>query len=336
MSSRGSSFPAPAPRRDERRLRGLAVAAVAMTFLLVAIGGLVRATGSGEGCSGWPKCSATSWLPPLQYHAIIEYSHRMTAFLDIVLVGLVAALAWRRYRAVPRVFRPAMGGVALIILQAVLGGIVVRGALAPLLVTAHFATAMVLVADLVYLAVAVYTIDRRPRGRPDALSALARSAAAATFGLMVVGAYVRGENAGLAFPDWPLMNGRLVPSLASTPAALHFTHRVLAVAVGITVAALAVRAWRARRERPAVTRLALLAAGLFVVQVFIGAANVWSRLAQPAVVAHVAVSSLIWGTLVATAAAARAASSRAEVLAGETGVAPTAVPASVAAAGSGS
>jgi len=48
------------------------------------------------------------------------------------------------------------------------------------------------------------------------------------------------------------------------------------------------------------------AAVLFSGQILIGAANVWTRLAVGPVVAHVTVAALIWGTLVATAAASRA------------------------------
>jgi heme A synthase len=292
------------------RLRALAVAAVALTFLLIAIGGLVRATGSGEGCTGWPKCSAHRWLPPFQYHAIIEYSHRMTAFLDIVLVAALALVAWRGYRSVSRVFVPAAAAAGLIVLQAVLGGIVVKGALAPLLVTAHFATAMVLAAVLVYGAVSAFTLGAVPAGGVDGFTTYAALIALAAFGLLAVGAYVRGENAGLVFGTWPLMNGRLVPELSSTPAALQFLHRLLAVVVGAGVGVLAAWAVRRREAHPAAAALATVAAGLYVVQVMIGAVLVWSARAQPAIVAHVAVSSLVWGSLVATASVSRETSGR--------------------------
>src|SRR5205807_1268867 len=158
---------------------------------------------------------------------------------------------------------------------AALGGVVVKGDLAALLVTAHFGTAMVLAGVLVYATVASFSLPAHPSGSADVFAWLARAAALATFALMAVGAYVRGENAGLAFPDWPLMNGRVVPSLSSLPAALHFAHRVLAVAVGVLVVALAVAAWRRRRGSGPATALAFAAAGLFVAQVLVGAANVW-------------------------------------------------------------
>jgi heme A synthase len=283
----------------------MAIAATATTFLLVAIGAMVRATNSGLGCSGWPKCSPSHWLPPLEYHAVVEYSHRFTAFLDIVLIGILAVVAWRGYRGVHRVFRSAVAAVALVFVQAILGGIVVKGGLAALLVTAHFGTAMILVAVLVYATVASFSVEARLRPPSDALTTIARAAAGATFALMAVGAYVRGENAGLVFPTWPLMDGSLIPPLTSAPAALHFAHRLLALAVGLLVALLAVWARRERVSHPAAATLALVAAGLFASQVLIGAANVWSRLAAPAVVAHVAVASLIWGAVVATAEVAR-------------------------------
>jgi heme a synthase len=297
----------PRPQASYRRLRRLAVAATATTFVLIAIGALVRATGSGLGCTGWPKCSADRWLPPLEHHALIEYTHRMTAFVDVVLVALLAILAWRRYRAASRVFRPAIAAVVLVVFQAVLGGIVVRGDLHALLVTAHFMTAMVLAGTLVVATVAAFSVDRAatPIGSMDGLARLAWLTAGGLFVLLGVGAYVRGEGAGLAFRDWPLMGGRLIPSLSHPSLALHFAHRVLAVAVFVLALVFVLAARHARAERPAVARLALMVAGLFAAQILVGAVNVWSRLAPTAVTAHVAVAGLLWGTVVAAAEASR-------------------------------
>jgi heme A synthase len=290
--------------RSNGGLRTLAVLASGVTLLLIAIGGLVRATGSGLGCPGWPKCFGR-WVPPLEYHAVIEYSHRFTAFVDVVLIGLLAVVAWRRYRVFPRMFWPAAAAFALVVLQALLGAVVVKGELNAVLVTAHFATAMVLVGTLVYATVASFTLHAHVSSRPDGLARLARAAAGSVFALLAVGAYVRGEGAGLVFGDWPLMNGKVIPALSSIRAALHVAHRALALAVGILVAVLVLQAWRQRERRPAVARLSVAAGGLFLAQVMVGAANVWSGLAPAAVVAHVALAGLIWSSVVAIAATAR-------------------------------
>jgi heme a synthase len=297
------SGPARAPR-SSGGLGTLAVLASAVTILLITIGGLVRATGSGLGCPGWPKCFGR-WVPPLRYHAVIEYSHRFTALVDVMVIGVLAVAAWRRCRDVARVFWPSEAALGLVIVQALLGAIVVRGELNALVVTAHLGAAMILVGTLVYVAVASFTMNAHLAERADGFTRLARATAGAVFGLLVVGAYVRGERAGLAFDDWPLMKGRVIPSLSSLRPALHFTHRALALSVGALLAVLIVQAWRQRASRPLAAGMCGAVGVLFVAQTLVGAANVWSRLAPPAVVAHVTLAALIWSLMVAVAATAR-------------------------------
>jgi protoheme IX farnesyltransferase len=129
-------------------------------------------------------------------------------------------------------------------------------------------------------------------------------AAAATGVLLLVGAYVRAEEAGLAFRDWPLMDGRLVPTLGGV-ATWMFLHRVLAAAVLLLVLWVAIRARTMVNRSKDLVILSTVALALFVAQVMIGAANVWTELATAAVTAHVVVSALIWGVLVAMATVSR-------------------------------
>jgi len=302
-----------------RLLRRLALAATGATVLLVAVGALVRATDSGEGCPGWPRCFGR-WVPPFTHHpgvsltnALIEYSHRFTAFLVFVLVLALLVVAWWRYREVRRVWLPATLAFGLWLFQAILGGLVVKFGLTPWLVTVHLVVANVFLGTLVYTSVAAFSVDVSPAGRFDPQTKLAWAAAGAVLALIAVGAMVRGEGAGLAFTDWPLMAGRAVPSLGGPRPALMFAHRVLAVLVAALVAVVALRAWRLRGTRAPAAALAGSAAVLYLTQVFVGAANVWTRLAGGPVVAHVAVSSLIWACLVASAAASRACRTAREV-----------------------
>jgi protoheme IX farnesyltransferase len=287
------------------RFQKLSIATTASTVLLVAVGGLVRATGSGLGCPGWPTCFGR-WVPPLEYHAIIEYSHRLLASIVVVLVGVQAVVAWRTHRRVRRILWPALAAVALVFVQAGLGGVVVEGGLEATIVALHFATAMALLAALtIVTANAFFPKDTPSTGRSSpGFARLTLWTGGATGALLVIGAYVRAEGAGLAFRDWPLMDGRLVPTLGGA-ATLMFVHRVLAAIVIVLVVWVAIRA-RTRADRsPALVALSTAAIGLLGAQILVGAANVWSELSAAAVTAHVALSALVWSSLVALATVSR-------------------------------
>ena len=297
-------------------MRALALGSTVLTTLLIAVGGVVRATGSGLGCPGWPKCFGR-WVPPLEYHAMIEYTHRLTAALDGLVIAALAVVATRFFRRHRRVFLPAVAALVLVLIQGALGGIVVKGELEAVLVTAHFSTAMALLGTLTYVTVSAYSLDVPPESRGASLSALAWLVAGSVLLLMVLGAFVRGEGASLAFFDWPLMDGELIPALDSLPRALHFAHRVAALVTGALVALLAIRAWRNRRFMKAAAVLAAAMLGVFLVQVVVGAVNVWSRLVPAAVAAHVALAGVTWALAVATAATSRLQTRHAELVSEE-------------------
>jgi protoheme IX farnesyltransferase len=122
--------------------------------------------------------------------------------------------------------------------------------------------------------------------------------------LLVVGAYVRAEGAGLAFRDWPLMDGRLVPALGGA-ATLMFAHRVLAALVLVLVIWATIRARTMADRSHALVALSTAALALLGTQILVGAANVWTDLSAAAVTAHVALSALVWSSLVALATTSR-------------------------------
>ncbi len=290
------------------RFQKLAVATAGATIVLFSVGGLVRGTGSGLGCSTWPNCTPGVLFPSGTIHSLIEFSHRFLVFVVTVLALATAFYAARDHRRTPRLLRPAIAAIPLVLGQAVLGGIVVLTDLDPWWVTAHFAAALALVADVVYLAATSLgpdTTQAGGRGGSDrSFARLVTWTAAATGALLLVGTYVRARGAGLAFDDWPLMDGRLVPTLggAATP---MFVHRVLAAFVFLIVVWVAIRARTMEHRSRDVVALSTVALGLFVGQILVGAVNVWTHLRPAAVVGHIALSVLIWSAIVALAAVAR-------------------------------
>ncbi|MEO8292831.1 MAG: heme o synthase [Actinomycetota bacterium] len=288
------------------RLQKLAVASAAATVVLFTVGGLVRGTGSGLGCSAWPVCEPGRLFPSGALHSLIEFSHRAVAFVAIVLIALTAGGGWRERRGHPSMMIPALTAVPLVLAQAVLGGIVVLSENDPWWVTAHFVTAMALIADVVLVA-AIAVRGDAAAGQARAGGTFVRLVtftAGATGLLLLVGTYVRASGSQLVFTDWPLMDGRLVPALGGA-ATVMFVHRVLAASTLLLVTWTAIRARTMAVSSRDLVRLSTLALLLFVGQILSGAANVWTRLRPWAVVLHVAFSVLIWSTLVALAAVAR-------------------------------
>jgi heme A synthase len=281
-------------------LRRLAIVTTAVTYLLVVVGGMVRATDSGLGCPDWPRCHG-SLVPPLEYHAIIEYSHRLTASVVIVLTLALAgvALAARR-RIEPRVRRLAIATVPVVFSQALLGALVVALELHAESVVAHLLVAMTLFALLISLVVETTPSVPAP-GAADTDRRFARTitwVTVATLGLMLLGSYVSGRNAGLAFPDWPLFDGRLVPAQHGLAQDLHFAHRLLAVGVAVAIFVLA-RKVRRRPQATPVTVLVRIASAVIGIEILVGAGNVWTRLSPVTRTAHLALGALVFGALFA-------------------------------------
>lgn len=284
--------------------RKLALFSLGATLLLVAIGGLVRSTGSGLGCStSWPDCSGKI-IPDFHNHkVVIEFSHRVVAGIVMALIATLAFKSHKMREHHPRLFAPSIVALGLVLFQAGLGALVVKFELEAETVVLHLTAAMCVVAALVYLIGTASASERvQSFGGDAALSKRAWFAAGSVLFLLIVGSYMSGhESASLTFQDWPLMDGRVVPDLGDEGNAIHFLHRVLAAAVGVYLVYVLRDFLRKKSESPLSAKLAHAALGLFAVEVLIGAANVWSDLAPVFVTAHLVVGASIWGCLVGLA-----------------------------------
>lgn len=285
-------------------LRRLSIASLGATFLLVTIGGLVRATKSGLGCgTDWPHCNS-HLIPAFESsEVVIEYTHRLVAGGLVILLAMLAVHALRNFRDDRRILWSSLGAFGLVVFQAVLGMVVVKLELEAESVVLHLVTAMALLATLVYLAALVMRRTDEPLAPTDgALSKQARFAAGAVLLLLMVGSYLSGvPDAGNAFGDWPLMGGRLLPDLGVEQFAVHFFHRALAAGVAVVVLVVGIRFVRRKQQFPLQAKLAHSAMGLYVVEIAVGALNVWTGLAPVAVTLHLALGALIWGCFVALA-----------------------------------
>lgn len=152
----------------------LCLVTIVAIYVLILLGGVVRASGAGMGCPDWPKCF-DRWIPPTSvadlppdYQQIYadrgyrnttfnpiktwtEYTNRLAGVTIGILIFLTAwrsRVFWQTNRAVVAV---AWTVFLLVCLQGWLGGAVVASNLQPFIITLHMLLALLIVASLIWL-----------------------------------------------------------------------------------------------------------------------------------------------------------------------------------------
>jgi heme A synthase len=122
----------------------------------------------------------------------------------------------------------------------------------------------------------------------------------ATFVLIIVGGVVRVSDSGLGcgpagsgFHGWPFCNGDVVPGV-DLNSIVEYTHRVLAIVVGLMILTLFVQAWRRHRQLLPATGALLV---LVIAQGALGGATVEENLEEVYVAAHLGLAMLLLGGL---------------------------------------
>ncbi len=307
LSSRAHRDTGTRSRRLSISLPLLAAATLCTAWAEIFWGGVVRLSKSGLGCAdNWPLCNGRVY-PLWEQPVLIEYIHRLIAALISVLVVALLVVVWRRERRNGWLFGPALLAVALFIVQALLGAIVVWFELKSGLVMVHLATSMLLLATL-----GVLTVNAFPRPLPTQgarlvgfhrFPMLALGATAFAYIVLLSGAYTTSEHAGAACTTWPLCGGRLVPldgTLFAT--GVQMVHRLFAYALALILIPLSLRARRNKAAFPIFARLTGLACGLVLLQITIGIVQVVNLLPGWLVSLHIGNAAALFATLVLTTA----------------------------------
>ena len=287
------------------RLARLAWLVLAWNVAVILWGAFVRATGSGAGCGAhWPLCNGEMLPRAPALATIIEFTHRATSGVALLAVLF---LAFRVFRERPpgHPARRAAGASLLFILSeaAVGAGLVLFRLVADnesvaraLFMAVHLMNTFVLLACLT-LTAHWCSAEGRPR-----LTSRAWPLALAAVALLLVG--TSGAVAALGdtlYPSRSILGGLAadVSPTAHFLVRLRVAHPLLALlgtlAVGLAVASVL----RARAE-PSLRRSAWSLAGLVLLQLAAGLANVlllapvWMQLV------HLLLADLVWIALVLT------------------------------------
>ncbi len=283
----------------------LALWTTATTYLLILVGGLVRASGAGLGCPDWPRCFG-SWIPPAsaadlpaefdpsQFNPALmwtEYLNRLLGVTVGLLIFATAISAWRHYRHQPRILWTTIAAFLLVGFEGWLGGRVVAHELAAWIVTAHLLVAIVIVQLLLYATFEAFASQAPAPQAPQApqspqaptviASLIALTLLQAGFGTQVRGHIETAINAGVA------REGAL-----STVGRLDYLHRDLAFIVLIGAALLTL--WLLSRRSP-LGRWSFVVLLLAIGQIVLGVVMAYGSLVPAAQVGHLTIASLLLG-----------------------------------------
>ena len=285
----------------------LVVGTIVAGYLLIVVGGIVRVSGSGLGCgTHWPDCNGAI-VPAFGRATAIEYTHRVVAAAVVLLSMALVATSVMAFRTNRRFIKLSVLALGLVLVQAILGAVTVEFDLPPSVVMAHLGTAELFLATLIVLGVLILGSRRSPSALPidhassPRMRRLAATSAGSVFALMLVGAYTATSGAGYACTEWPRCNGHYLPT-GWNVIDIQLLHRTLALITTVIVTLLIVETLRHRRNAGLAGTLVMAVGILLPIQILIGAANIWFKLAPAVSASHLATATAIWGLLVTVTA----------------------------------
>ena len=278
-------------------------------IVVILWGAYVRATGSGAGCGNhWPDCNGLVVGASARTQTIIEFTHRMTSAVALLLVACLVIWCWRVTSKGDWARYSAMFAAVFMANEALLGaGLVLLDYVAQnksvgriLLLCLHFGNTLLLLAALSLTASWL-----SQGGRSLRLARSEQQAVAIGIGLLATMAVgITGAIAALAdtlFPATSLRTSLLLDFSGGAPALLHF--RLLHPPIAIISACYV--GWvilTASMRQHHLSRLALVLIILLFAQPVIGMMNVFLLAPVWLQILHLFVADLLWITLVLASA----------------------------------
>jgi len=285
-------------------------ATLCFNVAVVLWGAFVRATGSGAGCGNrWPACGGSVLGTSAKAQTIIEFTHRMTSGVALLMVATLVLWCWRatskrnwaRYSAILAaafLANEALLGAALVLLGHVAQD---QSAGRTLFLCLHFGNTLLLLGTLALTAAWLQNDSKH-----FTLIQKRTEVSAAAVGLLAVLAIgMTGTMAALGdtlFPATSLRASVLQDFTADSPGLLHFRllHPVLAVIAGIYVTWVVLKnaSLRMSQSRASIALIILL-----FTEIGIGMLNVLLLAPVWLQILHLLVADTIWISLVLASAA---------------------------------
>ncbi|MFI5048845.1 MAG: heme A synthase [Gaiellales bacterium] len=283
-----------------RGFQTAALVTLALLWLVVTTGGLVRLTASGLGCPHWPTCEANQLVPSASYHAVVEFTNRVISGVAMLAAVATAIMAYRVPGLKRGVARAAALAAAGTVAQVPLGALTVAFDLHPLLVMSHFLLAMAVVAASTWVTVRAWRLAHGGEPWPldvPRVGVAAWAAVTACLVLVTTGVFVTAAGPHAGSTDKPIerLGNFYDAAWVHVRAAVIFSTLFVIVAV-----------WLWRKARGSVPqRLSVAGVVLTLCQLAVGEYQYRNGLPWGVIAVHVAIAATLVVTVVTIAALVR-------------------------------
>ncbi|MFC3748015.1 heme A synthase [Paenibacillus sp. GCM10012306] len=289
------------------QLKWLSYITCLVMFLALLGGAVVTKTGSGLECGNeWPLCHG-KLIPAYTVGSLIEYTHRLFSGLAGMLSIASMFAFWRYARQRRDLLVYALMTLLFVIIQGGMGALAVLRSQSAAVMALHMGFSLIAFASSLMLALGSKRRheegDTLPvSGKPVSISFRNLTWFTTIYSYIVVyiGAFVSHTDSQGGCSGWPLCNGEFIPEL-SGGVGVVFTHRIAALLLFLLTALLGHLAFWRQKEHKELRMLGVAAVLLCLMQVFSGAAVVYTlgndKLYIFAALAHILLIAGLFGVL---------------------------------------
>lgn len=268
---------------------------VLSALIQITIGGIVRVTESGLGCPDWPLCFG-ELVPKFNTETAIEYSHRISGAILILLVLTTTIISWKKIKAlnITKIF--SILTLILVLITGALGGVTVITELPWWSVLIHLSLAEITLAFSLVVWISTWGslktiiyIDNNEFQKLTILSLIG------ILILIISGSFMVGSGYASSCSSWPFCGNGLIPT--QKPYLINMLHRLISLLVGIILIYTAVKGWKIYKNN-ILGKLNKALIHSFILQITFGAMIVWMEFNPHIKLTHYIFATILWTLLV--------------------------------------
>ena len=283
-------------------LKIISFTTVLSALIQITLGGIVRVTESGLGCPDWPLCfdqivpSFTDTETATATETVIEYSHRVSGAILILLVLSTTIISWKKINKFNTTKIFAIFTLILVLITGAFGGVTVITELPWWSVLIHLSLAEFTLASSLVVWISTWdslkSINYTPDMNFEKLTILS------LFGLLILimsGSFMVGLGYGSSCSSWPFCGNELIPT--QKPYLINMLHRLISLFIGILIIYTVIKGLKIYKHN-ILSKLNMALIHSFIIQILFGALIVWLDFHPHIKLAHYIFATIVWALLV--------------------------------------